>query len=533
MSKYYDFTNNIVNFIVEKVKVCRLGLNPTYKIQAAYLYLKIFILEIKKICISSKKKLIQININLINSYYLISNTKKVIKLFENLSKENKAEITKDFELLKKIIISYFINNRYNQVIDIINEILIIGDFTSNINYTFLYQYLIYSLYSVGENDKAKEILCKFILLLPKDEKLNKLIINSLYFKISIQIKQYNEAYKYLFLIASKKDYISLSYFYSQLSLLFNLSKENALSRKAYNIFSLMKNKSQLSYREYINIANSNAIIALQTRQNKFYEFSIFFYKKSLKKVNKKNKNEIFTTLIKIILNYIELNEINKATHYLWLIIKNSESIDELKEYYKLLLKHKIFSNENNELFITYKKLLIYGINKHKKCNPNQYIWIADNIADLSRETKSSEISEIAICFYKKALKKTHNKKQIFDICMKIQSNFFELKKYNQSNIYVKLAIKNTKEKDDLVYCKEIMAINYYLLKQHEKSLKYYKELLSNTDKIPASKIYSALALNYFELKNIKKALKHIETAYSIKPNDVEINEIYKKIIEQV
>lgn len=185
------------------------------------------------------------------------------------------------------------------------------------------------------------------------------------------------------------------------------------------------------------------------------------------------------------------------------------------------------------MFITYKKLLIYGINKHKKCNPNQYIWIADNIADLSRETKSSEISEIAICFYKKALKKTHNKKQIFDICMKIQSNFFELKKYNQSNIYVKLAIKNTKEKDDLVYCKEIMAINYYLLKQHEKSLKYYKELLSNTDKIPASKIYSALALNYFELKNIKKALKHIETAYSIKPNDVEINEIYKKIIEQV
>lgn len=455
----------------------------------------------------------------------------MIKIFANLLNKIEVDIISDFELLKKTIISYSLNNEYDKVIDIINKILITNKFNSNDNCIFLYQYLICSLYAVGNKDKAKEILNKFIQILPKEETVNKFILNALYFKISMQTKQYDDAYQYLFLILSKEDGNSLKYFYSQLALLFNALKENYLSRKAFSIFSLMKNKTQLSYEQYIDIANSNIIFAQETKQNKFYELSIFFYKKSLS-VNRENNNKNFTALLNIVLNYVELNKFNKAKHYLWLIIKHSKNTRELKAYYQMIEKYKIFSAEDSKFFTIYRNILIFGLKRLEKCNSKQYVWIADNLSEISNQIQDSEFRKIAICFYKKSLKKTRNRKQFFHICMKIQNEFFELKKYKQANIYAKMAIKNTKEKDYLVYANEAMGINYYHLKQYDKSLSYYKHLLSNTDKIPASKIYTALALNYFELKNIKEASMCIKTACSICPTDQEINEIYKKIMVQ-
>ena len=82
-------------------------------------------------------------------------TTLVQKIAPYLLKVIDVEKINDFELLKKIIISYFLNKKYDKTIDIINKILITNKFKSNDNYMFLYQYLIYSLYGINNKDKAK------------------------------------------------------------------------------------------------------------------------------------------------------------------------------------------------------------------------------------------------------------------------------------------------------------------------------------------------------------------------------------------
>ena len=305
-------------------------------------------------------------------------------------------------------------------------------------------------------------------------------------------------------------------------------KKSYFSRISFKIFLDLKNRKNLSYKQCINIAKKNIYFANQTKECRFYKLANFFYCKAYK-----NTESLFiksTILLKIILNCLELEQFKCATSYMKLLIKCDSNNKDIKLYYKTLLLYKTIKNANVELFNDYKTLMIFLLSQNKFSKAKNYIWIGDSFSKLAEKT-NKKFGEIAIFFYKKALNKTKNKKCMFQICMKIQNEFFNIEKYYYSIGYTKIAMKHATKYQDIAYCKESIAINYFLLKKYEKSIKYYAELLNSKEVISKSKLHFAIALNSYELKNFKMATEHIKIAYSLDPTNKEIQEIYNRIIK--